>query len=76
LARRTAELSETKHIGAYLLGTIDPPWQAYVAFHLDRLGCRFCRANLDDLRRQTAGEESRTLERQILQSTVGFLRRP
>ena len=63
-------------IGAYLLGTLDSPWREYVAFHLDRLGCRFCRANLEDLQSQTAEEVPRQLHARIMESTVGFLHKP
>jgi hypothetical protein len=38
-------LPQAKHDRALLLGTADPPWQELVDFHLNRLGCRFCRAN-------------------------------
>ncbi|MBN1345043.1 MAG: RNA polymerase sigma factor [Phycisphaerae bacterium] len=63
-------------IGAHLLGSLDDPWQEYVTFHLERLGCTFCQANLEDLRRQTADDTSRTLRDRIMESTVGFLSRP
>ncbi|HEY7118484.1 MAG TPA: sigma-70 family RNA polymerase sigma factor [Tepidisphaeraceae bacterium] len=62
-------------LGGYVLGTLDEPWRQYVQFHLERLGCRFCAANLDDLRRETADESHRLRER-VMQSTVGFFRRP
>ncbi len=62
-------------IGAYMLGTLEPAWQDYVAFHLDRLGCRFCRANLDDLRRQNQDDQAPALRQRILNSTAGFLRK-
>jgi len=62
-------------IGSYLLGTLDNPWRDYVAFHLDTLGCQYCQANLEDLKRQTAADQSQALARRILQSTVGFLPR-
>ena len=62
-------------IGAYLLGTLDRPWEDYVRFHLDELGCRFCQANLTDLRRQTAGPKRSTLHTRIMESTIGFLRK-
>jgi RNA polymerase sigma factor (sigma-70 family) len=58
-------------LGGYLLGTLDSDWQGYVAFHVNRLGCRFCLANLEDLRRQTA-EEPRVVRERVMQSTVGF----
>jgi RNA polymerase sigma factor (sigma-70 family) len=63
-------------IGAYVLGTLEPAWLDYVAFHLDTLGCQFCRANLDDLRRQTESGQTSTLRQRILNSTAGFLRKP
>ncbi len=61
-------------IGAYLLKTLDAPWHDYVGFHLDRLGCRLCRANFDDLNRQTDEAQTAVLRDRIMQSTVGFLR--
>lgn len=63
-------------IGSYLLGTLDPRWHDYVDFHLNRLGCLFCRANLDDLEQQNAADEQSSLHQRIMQSTVGFLRKP
>lgn len=62
-------------IGAYLLETLDQGWYDYVDFHINRLGCRFCRANLDDLRQATTESEQRALRERILESTVGFLRK-
>ena len=60
-------------IGAYLLGTLEPPWRRYVDFHLNKLGCRFCLANLEDIQRQSAGPQKRLVHDRIMQSTVGFL---
>jgi RNA polymerase sigma factor (sigma-70 family) len=61
-------------VGGYLLGTLDPAWQDYVAFHIDKLGCRFCRANLDDLRSETK-QAPRALRDRVMQSTAGFFRK-
>lgn len=61
-------------IGGFLLNTLDAPWQAYVEFHLNQLACAFCRANLDDLQKQTA-HDPRDLRQRIMQSTVGFFRK-
>jgi RNA polymerase sigma factor (sigma-70 family) len=60
-------------LGGYLLGTLDEPWTGYIRFHVETLGCRFCTANLDDLRRETQGAQDAFRER-VLQSTVGFFR--
>jgi hypothetical protein len=62
-------------IGAYMLGTLEPAWQDYVAFHLDKLGCQFCRANLADLQKQNQAGQSSVLRQKILNSTAGFLRK-
>jgi hypothetical protein len=62
-------------IGAWLLGTLEAPWAAYVPFHVERLGCRFCQANLEDLRRPARQGEAIQARKRILASTVGFLRK-
>jgi RNA polymerase sigma factor (sigma-70 family) len=59
-------------VGRYLLGTLESPWKEHLDFHVGQLGCRFCQANLDDLRRENA-DEPRALHERIFQSTVGFL---
>lgn len=63
-------------VGAYLLGTLEKDWHDYVDFHLNTVGCYFCRANLEDLKRQTAESKSDALYDRIMESTVGFLRKP
>lgn len=59
-------------IGAYILGTLDAPWRDYVNFHLETQGCRFCRANYDDLQQQTAQPAADALRDRVMQSTIGF----
>lgn len=61
-------------IGRFLLGTLEKPWQDYVEFHVNRLGCHFCRANLEDLQKQTA-EEPKVMQDRVMQSTIGFFRK-
>jgi RNA polymerase sigma factor (sigma-70 family) len=61
-------------VGGYVLGTLDEPWRRYVDFHVNRLNCSFCRANLEDLQQQSQ-QNAGSLRRRILQSTVGFLRK-
>lgn len=63
-------------IGAHLLGTLEPEWDDYVRFHLQRLGCQFCLANLADVQAQTAQDDVQQLHERICQSTVGFLHKP
>ncbi len=60
-------------IGAFLLGTLEDHWRDYVDFHVNQLGCQFCQANLDDLKRQTADSRNLSFRTRIMESTVGFL---
>jgi RNA polymerase sigma factor (sigma-70 family) len=60
-------------IGAYLLGTLDEDWNNYVDFHVNTLGCKFCRANYEDLKAQSGKSQSKKLRERIMESTAGFL---
>ncbi len=65
-------------IGAFHLGTLDPgnrAWHDYVDFHLHKLGCRFCLANLHDMQAGEDQSDRQRVRQRILQSTVGFLKR-
>lgn len=62
-------------IGAHLLGTLDEEWNKYVDFHVNTLGCKFCRANLEDLKAQSGRSQSTKLRARIMESTAGFLSR-
>lgn len=62
-------------IGSYLLETLDEGWNDYVDFHLNRIGCHFCMANLKDLKDQDQKSSVKSLHTKIFQSTVGFLRK-
>ncbi|MCF7955259.1 MAG: sigma-70 family RNA polymerase sigma factor [Phycisphaerae bacterium] len=63
-------------IGAYLLETLEKPWAEYVDFHLNKLGCHFCRANLQDLQEQTKEDKTTEVHNRIMESTIGFLHKP
>jgi len=63
-------------IGAYLLETLEPDWHQYVEFHLHTLGCRFCRANFDDLQSQSRETQQEAFQARIMESTVGFFHKP
>ena len=61
-------------IGKFHLGTLDDAWHDYIDFHIHSLGCRFCHANLEDLRAQSRADNQRMSDR-VFQSTIGFLKR-
>ncbi len=39
-----------EQLGSYLLQAINPEQADYIKFHIQQIGCRFCCANLEDLR--------------------------
>jgi hypothetical protein len=43
-------------LGGYLLGAGDPELLEYIRFHLEEIGCPYCQANLDDLKKLQDGE--------------------
>jgi len=65
-----------EQLGSYLLGVADESVADYMNFHLQFVGCRFCEANLDDLRqRQEETSETTARRRQrYFQSSAGYLR--
>jgi hypothetical protein len=63
-------------IGIFLLGTLDGDWNNYIDFHLNTIGCEFCRANLEDIKLQNQESNYTKLRSRIMESTAGFLEKP
>jgi hypothetical protein len=65
-----------QELGNWLLGTIDEDLARYIAFHVEVVGCRYCQANLADLRAQQDGAEQAvtTRRRKYFQSSAGYLK--
>jgi len=62
-------------IGAFLLGTLAGDWHNYIDFHLNKVGCGFCRANLEDIKQQNKQSNSVKFRSRIMESTAGFLKK-
>lgn len=65
-------------LGGFLLGTLGREALEYIKFHIDLIGCRYCSANLEDLKRQrqeasTAAATNRRTR--YFQSSAGYLSR-
>lgn len=63
-------------LGKYVLGTLTEDWDDFVSFHVERLGCQYCAANLDDVSAEINAATDRAdvaLRGRILESTIGFL---
>jgi hypothetical protein len=63
-------------LGSYLLDALPEELADYIRFHIELVGCRYCRANLTDLRQQQAElpEVVQTRRRRFFQSSAGYLR--
>ncbi|MFK7778362.1 MAG: hypothetical protein QM501_09590 [Gimesia sp.] len=62
-------------LGGYLLETLVPDFQSYIEFHLNQTGCRYCAANLEDLKASlsTASTETERRRQKYFQSSAGYL---
>ena len=57
---------------AYLDGRVGEAVRKYLEFHLETVGCRFCTANLDDLK-SSDDAAAKSRRQKIFQTSVGRL---
>ena len=76
---RRARIScpDREQLGSYLLGAIPDDQRNYVKFHVEKIGCRICQANLADLQRQQdeLSEVSAGRRRKYFRSSSSYLRK-
>ena len=62
-------------LGGYLLETLPNDYQNYIDFHLNQTGCRFCSANIEDLKASLskASDETTRRRQKYFQSSAGYL---
>lgn len=74
--RERLSCATREQLGAFLLQALDTDHYEYIGFHLTTVGCPFCQANLDDLKRlqAEAAEPRTTRRRKIVDSSAGVLR--
>ncbi|HEV2968887.1 MAG TPA: hypothetical protein VGY55_02785 [Pirellulales bacterium] len=64
-----------QQLGSHLLGILPDDLAAYIRFHLDTIGCRYCQANLADLQsQQQSTPVVAQRRRKYLQSSAGYLK--
>ena len=63
-------------LGKFTLEILPPEWADFVQFHVQQLGCDYCRANLSELSDQIDTKENDRVSQQLFQSTIGFLANP
>lgn len=66
-----------EQLGSYLLGALPEGFSRYIRFHIEKVGCRYCAANLEDLERAGSDTETTTQSRRrkFFQSSAGLLKR-
>jgi len=64
-----------EELGSFLLGTLAVEHADFITFHLESSGCRYCQANLDDLRESQSRADDTTEKRRhrYFQSSAGLL---
>ena len=64
-----------EQLGSYLLGTLDHEAAEEIRFHVETVGCRYCAANLADLKEQQVEHREVTQARRsrYFQSSAGHL---
>ena len=65
-----------EQLGSMLLDALSAEQSAYIKFHVEQVGCRFCNANLADMRRQQDEAAETVVHRRskYFQSSAGYLR--
>jgi hypothetical protein len=64
-----------EQLGSFLLQALPDKMADYIAFHLEVVGCRFCLANLADLKAQQKEDREiiKLRRRKYFQSSAGYL---
>jgi hypothetical protein len=74
--RRRLSCPSREQLGSHLLGVLGPDETDYLQFHLTVVGCRWCEANLEDLRQLSSSADQQQVEtrrRRYFQSSIGGL---
>jgi hypothetical protein len=74
--RNRASCPSRDQLGSYILGAMDGEQTDYINFHIETVGCRYCQANLQDLKRrqEESAESSAQRRSKYFQSSAGYLR--
>lgn len=74
--RQRLSCASREQLGGLLLGTLDEGLESYLRFHLETIGCRYCLANMADLKNQRSesADASTARRRKYFQSSAGYLR--
>lgn len=78
--RRRLSCPDRNRLSQHLLGTLDEDESDYIQFHLQEVGCRYCAANLEDLKQaqvlaSQGGSEPVARRQRFFQTSAGHLRK-
>lgn len=72
--RRRVSCPTRSELGSFLLGTLSAQEADYLRFHIETVGCRYCAANLDDLKSASARPPAEVARRRrYFESSAGYL---
>jgi hypothetical protein len=63
-----------QQLGSYLLDILPAEQANYLRFHLETIGCRYCQANLTDLKSQHSPPAAAQRRKKYFQSSAGYLK--
>lgn len=76
--RHRLSCPDREELGQYLLGVLEPAEADYIRFHIERIGCRYCQANVADMQCQQAEASHAHQQRRTryFQTSAGHLPKP
>ncbi|MCC9601155.1 hypothetical protein LOC67_11420 [Stieleria sp. JC731] len=74
--RKRLSCPSREDLGQHLLGILSEEQAGYIDFHIETVGCRFCVANLEDLKSAALeADKGATRRRKYFQTSAGYLRK-
>jgi hypothetical protein len=74
--RNRLSCPDRSELGQFVLGTLDAEQRNYIQFHLQKVGCRYCQANLTDIDPDDKTPEQATTRRsRYFQTSAGYLKK-
>ena len=74
--RNRLSCPDRSELGQFVLGTLETEQREYIQFHLQKIGCRYCQANLADIDPADKMPEQVTTRRsRYFQTSAGYLKK-
>ncbi|MGB1707883.1 MAG: hypothetical protein ACPHF4_08670 [Rubripirellula sp.] len=74
--RNRLSCPDRSELGQFVLGTLEAEQRNYIQFHLQKIGCRYCQANLADIEPTDKTPEQATTRRtRYFQTSAGYLKK-